>query len=84
MIRNPYTVEMSTPDDDVVSCGPVPDLHTALAVFDSIAVSDDRIPRVSVFYCDDCRCMHEIRRKETDAWRASVAAAKAETDLAGI
>lgn len=79
MIRVPYIVEMSTPDDDIISA-PVAEPNDALALFDSITVSDDRIPRVSVFFLDDSHCLHEIRRKETDAWRKGVEIAKAEID----
>ena len=71
-----YSVEISTPEDDVVRVA-FPDEAHAVNLFDSIVLSDERVPRVSVFR-NDPGVVHEIRRKETYAWRAAVERAHAE------
>lgn len=71
-----YSVEFSTPDDDVFRV-PFQDEKHAVDLFDSVVLSDERIPRVSVFHVDP-GVVHEIRRKETYAWRQAVERAHAE------
>jgi len=71
-----YVVELSTPEDDVATMK-VSDRLTADRIFESINLSDNGIPRVSIFAIEGST-WKEIRRKETEAWAKSVAIAKEE------
>ena len=74
-----YAVEISTPNDDTYSR--VMDKQSADALFDSITVSDDKVPRVSVYFIDHAKnTWYEVRRKATDAWEESVLIAREEED----
>lgn len=66
-----FVVEMSTPDDDTITIHN-DKLVIARNIYDSVSVSDDKIPRISVFVIDnDTHCMYELFRKETDSWKAN-------------
>ena len=75
-----YVVELSTPDDDVIYVE-FDEKGIAEALFESITVRDDRIPRVSVCHVEN-HVMKEIMRKETEAWKKSVEIAREEEDNA--
>ena len=76
-MKHYYAVEISTPDDDVYSRNFPYSFEDANKLFESIELSDSKVPRVSLYHVVNHVCF-ELRRKETEAWKRSVELAKEE------